>query len=498
MKVPLIATVVLVSLIAAGVFISRAGTPGQYVYPLDDAYIGMALSKNLAQHGIWGTSGEFASASSTPGFAVLLAACFLITGPSPYWPLALAALGSVAAVFVTSRILADAPDPLRFGACLGIAMLAPLNVMALLGMEHSFQIALSLLFVAQAIPILTKGKPLSYAFLLTAAAMVSVRYEGLFVAAGACLIFLSQRRWRDCLIVIGAAWLPVIGFGAYFKWHGGGWLPNSVLLKGGFSYYRIVRNLVDTGLYLMPTVALVTWAAIRKYRALSPASVALRITIVTVGLHLILADFGWVYRYESYLIALSVTSVALLASEEHLSARYVALSKLAMVCLTIHAIIATLTLPGRSRAIYSQQLQTARLAQLINGPMAVNDLGAPAFFGQYPVLDLTGLGSQEVMNAHSRRGYTTEYLLYLLREHHIAAIAVYDEWFQPTKKYPWTGPPLPAECIRIAQLHCPQGRYSGGNTVSYYALRGEENRLRAAIKELVPSLPNGDTLSIDP
>src|SRR6266851_2122500 len=47
--------------------LSLARTQWHLVYPLDDAYIHMAIAKNLAQHGVWGvTSHEFTSCSSSP------------------------------------------------------------------------------------------------------------------------------------------------------------------------------------------------------------------------------------------------------------------------------------------------------------------------------------------------------------------------------------------------------------------------------------------------
>ena len=57
-------TAVLVS-VATSVNASLAGTHGVLVYAVDDAYIHMAVAKNLARHGIWGcTPFHFSSSSS--------------------------------------------------------------------------------------------------------------------------------------------------------------------------------------------------------------------------------------------------------------------------------------------------------------------------------------------------------------------------------------------------------------------------------------------------
>ena len=48
-------------------------TEGQFIYPLDDAYIHLAIADQWAQTGVWGISpGQFASASSSPLFTFCL------------------------------------------------------------------------------------------------------------------------------------------------------------------------------------------------------------------------------------------------------------------------------------------------------------------------------------------------------------------------------------------------------------------------------------------
>jgi hypothetical protein len=496
MKAFCIATGLLTCLILAGWLISRSGTGGQYFYPIDDAYIGMALAKQVAQHGIWGPSQQFANVSSTPAFALLLAMCDWITGPQAWWPIALATMGSMSAILAAQRLLANTSLSFQIAGCLGVVVLGLLHVMALIGMEHSIQIALSLLFVSYMVPVLAKRESVRPTAFLIAAAMVSVRYEGLFVAAGACLLLLAQRCWRDTVLLAGAAWLPVVGFGIYCKFHGSTWLPNPLLLKGGVAWPKLLNTFFE-GLYFWPLLLLLTWVSGRTFRQpSSPARVVSQITIIAAWLHVFLGAFGWVYRYEAYLLALSVVSVVLLLSESVFRRGFGLLVTSAAALLLVHAVEATGTLPGRSRAIYSQQYQTARLAMLLNAPVAVNDLGAPAFFTDLPIVDLTGLGTQAVMDARLARRYDTQLMREVLQAPHVQMIAIYDDWFSHSPKYPWGGPPLPSEYTRVAHLetYAPP-EYVNESRVEYYAAPGFEGPLRQALGRLRDSLPASDRLT---
>jgi hypothetical protein len=481
------------------VFIKTVKLLGHWYYPLDDAYIGMSLAKHFALYGVWGTSHEFASAASAPGFVVLLAAFYRVFGVSEYTPLALACASCLGIISATARLLRFASNRVQTAGVLLVVGLTPVWTMAALGMEHALQILLCLLFLDQATSKIADREQLDWRILVLASLMVAVRYEGLFVVAGACLLLLMQRRWLSAVTLGIFAWLPVIGFGIYFRMHGAEWLPNSVLLKGGASLYRIVDFLVY-GLHMAPLMVVATWLLCRYRGSItdSRAKAGIGITAITLWLHLALASYGWVYRYEAYLIALGVASVVLLYAEDHLSVDLQPPIVVGLGVLAFHAFLATVTLPDRSRVIYSQQVQTARLLKIYPAPTAVNDLGAPTYFSNALVLDLVGLGSQDVFRARYCRSYRTTELSDLLRKHGVQTIAIYDKWFSTRPPVPWGGPPLPHGYILVAKLHDRDPYYfAGDDTVSYYAAAGSETRLRAALHSIEASLPSGDSLAFE-
>ncbi len=88
--------------LALSIHLLRAGivATGQLTYPLDDTYITMAMARNLAFHGVWGiTRSAFAPSSSCPGFLLILAAVYRLTGPTVWAPLILSLAFGLLAIF---------------------------------------------------------------------------------------------------------------------------------------------------------------------------------------------------------------------------------------------------------------------------------------------------------------------------------------------------------------------------------------------------------------
>src|SRR5262245_53231634 len=80
---------------------------GSLVYSLDDAYIHMAMAKNLALHGVWGcTPFHFSSSSSSLLWTTILALTYFVTGVREVTPLVLNTLLALLTLAIADRYLA--------------------------------------------------------------------------------------------------------------------------------------------------------------------------------------------------------------------------------------------------------------------------------------------------------------------------------------------------------------------------------------------------------
>src|SRR5207245_7354192 len=101
-----VALAVLAAALGVVVAWSLRHSGGQIVYALDDAYIHMAMARNLAEHGVFGvTRYGFTSSSSSPLWTLLLAGLFALLGPRDWLPLALNVLCAASLLAVADRVL---------------------------------------------------------------------------------------------------------------------------------------------------------------------------------------------------------------------------------------------------------------------------------------------------------------------------------------------------------------------------------------------------------
>ncbi len=409
-------------------------THGLFVYPLDDSYIHLALARTLAASGTWGLyPGEFASASSSPGWTVLLAAIATVTGTHLITPLLLNLLFGIALCFALDyglRLVRPRSSPLfRALGLLLIVFAAPITNLAFIGMEHVAQtlsMLLLLLFAAQVL-VVPWGQPITprLSFVLCAAAFFAgaLRYEAVFGILPIIVLLLVRRRLLLAMLVSTAAALVPVAFGLFSYRHSGMWLPFSVMMKAsvnrpsGGSWLSHLWEQTAGGTFrpalLLPLVLLAfRWRPQRGLWSLS--QLLLVLSSIVTALHLAFAPTRWLMRYDAYFIALflfsSLAAMPFLGESRALRGRFFALPRDRQILLSLAAILTLAVTPflGYRIAVgvvrgpmasfdrYNEHIQMAWFVARFfdHDAVVANDVGAVAFYSQSHLLDAAGLASE--------------------------------------------------------------------------------------------------------
>jgi hypothetical protein len=494
---------------------------GRLVYALDDAYIHLSVARNLVTTHVWGVNpGEFAGASSSLIWPLLLAVGFKIFGVAIWLPLMfnyLAAAGAIAGCWRTlERFL---PDPWAAVLALVAVLIAGLPMLVAMGMEHSLQIAVTFCFVLAWLDLLSSGRSKRSISLLKLAVwailLVAVRFEGLFIVAAACLILLLRRDWVAAAVAAACAWLPVAIYAAFSLRHGGEWLPNSVLIKGNVlphslsGFIAFVTRGVSTVAVSAPVAAIVVANLLflwRGRRGRNTASQAARfLGLLFLGATFLQGQFaviGWFNRYEAHLVVLGVAAACAMFTS--LDTGATALSNLALRPMVwLLAFLATAPL-GRAfislyrtiyapSNIYEQQLQMGRMVRVMGcRAVAANDIGALSWFGDAYVVDLWGLSNYEVFDARRANRYTPAEIARICAEHRASLAIVYDRWFEA-----FGG--MPGSWRKLATWTIPHNVAAGDATISIYATDPADYPSAREVNSFSGhELPNGVQVNLHP
>ncbi len=510
-----IAALVYAGVTAAILVVAYHAAGGHFAFPLDDTYIGMAIAKNLAQHGVWGVSHYgFSSSDSSILMPVLLIGAYRLVGVDVFAPLALSWIFGLLSIFVAGRMAARFLNlKWQTATLIAFVLLTPLFLVGVLGMEHSLHLLLTLLFLDYFFDD-PRGSERVWRIGAITALMVGARYEGLFFAAPACLILLLERRWKPALAVGVGAVLPVGGYAVFSIAHGGAWLPNSVALKGA-QVHRSLVGMVETmaevvqknyqagAMHLILLLAGLAVAAVALLPESRRRAIPAILVVVAGCCHLCAARVGVLFRYEDYLIGAGIVCAACAFPALQKSGRRAAF--LTTYCLILAAggllmlrsLVAGLNLPVSSRNIYMQQVQMARFLHeyFPQGTVAANDIGAINYYNdELHCFDLVGLASRDVFTARREGRYTTEFIGEDAAKHHVQIAIVYDSWFANPPPGIMGGPALPASWVRVERWRLPKGPTVGDLTVSFYAVDpAEAAPLRSALAQFDPTLPKGVT-----
>ena len=497
-------------------------TAGRLVYTLDDPYIHMALARALALHGTWGiTPGRFEPASSSPVWTLLQAGLGRLLGVSDVTPLVAGLVAAVSIVFFLDRALGPyiRGTVARAAMVTGIALMIPVPPLVFSGMEVLLHVLLVLALSWRTAKWLA-GDPspsrwTAAGVLALSTLAVLTRFESTFLVAGFALVALVRRRPAvAAALVVGAA-LAVGGYATFSLARGGMWLPNSILLKAQVTNLdwpaawrdfalRIPRVLAEPrSMHVVALLLAAGWLLLARPGTVPTRAAVPRLLLLAfvpaMLLHVQLAALGWFFRYEAYLVAVGISAIAAAMASEparilggrsrgRWGAARVALAALVWLALVapvlIRAAAAVRRTPLAARSVYEEQFQMGHFVHdyLHGRSVAVNDVGAVAYYGDARTLDLYGLASNAVTRAKLAHRFDTVFIERLCADEGVSVALVYESWFTGMSALPRTWRPVARWTI--------QNKFAPETTVTIFATDSDSaGMVRAAAREFSGRMP---------
>lgn len=516
-----VSSALLLALLGAMVFLDARPTHGHLYYPLDDTYIHMAISKNLAVHGVWGaTPYHFASASSSILYTLVLGGSFWVFGVREIIPLALGIVSTLLVLIATHNWLRRLNVNPRMGlACqILLVLVVPLPATALLGMEHGFQLLSILLLAFYASGLISADvspAPKQLAMLGLLAAMAEgFRFESAFLIAFLFVALLIRKRAMAALAVGFGGVLPVAIFGLISRQQGWPWLPTSVLLKGNTPHGGSLRALAATLggtaiqrlsgeplLLLLMIVTTLTFTLLltRGLRWWAQIPVLLLSFLVTCFLHLQYASVGFFMRYEMYLVGFAIVANTVAASwllQQSGGALGMTLKRLwapvALLALLIGTPMIKRSFSGMKSYVQSGQdrwqihIRPALFVKRYynDSAVVVNDLGAMSFFTNAHVIDVYGLGDLTPVNLrHSPEGYNKATVENWIAQTGAPLAILQIDWVEVRDV-------IPDSWVKVGQIHADRNVVWGDLDVGFFSLQqASSDQLKRNIEEFDQAVP---------
>jgi len=486
----------------------------QFIYPIDDAYIHLAIARKFGESGFWSINfNSFDSASSSILYTLLLSSLIKVFGENVYYPMFL----NVAAGYLTTywiyKYLKDfySENELKLGLFLFLPV-SLLYVMVILGMEQTIHMLLSVV----AIYFIKKNFDSDFEkrdlikLLFTILFLAMVRFESMFFIFCLGIILLFNKKLKEAVLVFLFGALPIIVFGVISVMNGGFFFPNSVIIKGSYpegnvlisiwSIFKkgILLNISFYKLFLFPLVCigiyLVDQYRFSKLKVLFKKEYLLFIIVGTVLLQSVFAVIR--YRYENYLMVMLLMVMVPMGIEYFKKiklGRKILINYLFTIffvgfCLVgvYRFIISDSAVKISSKNVEEQQVEMGRfLNRFYKGQKIVaNDIGAIAYFGNVQLLDIVGLGSTDVARFYIENKGLDETRLnnkfytfltdYIAKKHYKVAV-IYPDWYPDHVPNSW---------IPVASWKIENSIGTAQNRVVWYAFNMEDaNTLKENLKK---------------
>lgn len=454
--IPLLVATLLALTIGFALIHSQDSTARQITFALDDPYIHLAMARTLSGDGVWGvTPGDFSATSSAPLYTLLLAGLFLISGPTTLWAwlINIAAGLALAWILAASMQTAFTYRAIAVGAGLWGVVATGLPEVVFTGMEHTAH-ALVVLLLARELSRDPGSRLRTGPILVLAFAAGGLRYESLFLLPASFAVLLWRRKAGLAVLTALTGCLAPILLGIYQVWHGGYFLPNTVMLKGVVGTQGDVNYLerfllqIDTGVIVPLVIALGTGVFLDIFFARGERAAH---RVPGAALFLSASVFHMAFalnerRYVLYLVSLGIWALVPWMKEwlSELRRRLPANTRpsrrlwlafgLALVVATVfpfsERFLDLVRVPGLGQDVYAQQQQMARFfSDYYSGEtIALNDIGAVAWSGKNRILDIAGLAASEIAGKIINDEFTSDALHDIALRKGAGVAAIYPGW----------------------------------------------------------------------
>lgn len=482
---------------------------GLMVYNLDDAYIHLALAENIIR-GHYGVNlGEFSSPSSSILWPFILAP-FSRLDWGYYIPLIINVCSSTGTLIVFWLIVKLIfPKDKAYNQKINnavilftILLIVATNLIGLIftGMEHSFQVFLTVLIIWGLINQIRNKRILWW--LLSAIILAPlIRYENIPLSLAALTFLYLYGYKKQAVISFVIITAIMAGFSIFLLNLGLDPLPLSVyekssVISAGGSFYSLAQNLIKNLLsprcdlliiYLFLFSLIIFSGKKNKEERLFAACVS-----IAILLHIIVGKPG---RYIFYIWTASTLSILYLYRERFVSiANKNSFTKIAFAFSIIVALFSykyiegIVTTPIASNNIYEQQYQMHRfIVDYYKKPVSINDLGYVSYKNDYYIMDLVGLASLESLN-HWRARDNIEWINTISKEHNVKFAMIYDSWFHP----------IPPSWHKIAELYLGKVKITPSDSVvSFYILNDNiKGEIISELEKYKTTLPKDVRLKI--
>ena len=448
----------LIAMLAAEILCLLFLTYGHFVYPSDAAYTHLALADQIVQ----GHYGLFPGEAAAPSSSILYPVLLAVTKPlglGTMLPLAINIASTLAAgVFAVllaqecGMLLHRIPPFRLFLLTAVVAIALDLPGLAVIGLEHSLHIAMTVAYLLGLVRFVTRGRCDWWWFACILIQPI-IRFEAAGMLVADALIFVAFRRYGYALATVAIGVLLVAGYSLFLYSLGLPLLPSSVLTGSDWSNAAVVSH---TGLF--PVISAIVenlYANLRSFGAaemLGGVALALpwlgwiwadlwrhpltksdQVKLVTLAFmafvtiaQLTAGRLGQVPpRYEAYVLALNLCGIAIIYRERVSAwcelATWPRVSAICLALLMIFAGYATqfFFLPARAEKEYEGSYQLQRFVTgFYHRPVAANLLGYIVFENSNYVLDLSGLSSETSRQARAQE-QTPDWMEDLLASHNI-------------------------------------------------------------------------------